>query len=185
MHSTYNLEDGYLGSGTYLRYSIRKYGSENFIVEKLEFCEDADEMAEREKILVTTDFIKDPLCMNLREGGLGGWTKEQQSINGKNANIKMRWLRENDSKWVKVKSEKLSAALHRQYSEGIRVSLLPDWTDRKHTEETKKKMCGHKRQQGKNNSQYNTCWITNGKENKRIKKELLLSIDTGWYRGRV
>ena len=29
MHSTTNLEDGYLGSGKRLRYSIRKYGKEN------------------------------------------------------------------------------------------------------------------------------------------------------------
>jgi hypothetical protein len=26
MHSTSNLKDGYLGSGTHLRYAIRKYG---------------------------------------------------------------------------------------------------------------------------------------------------------------
>jgi len=28
MHSTYKLDDGYLGSGNRLRYSIRKYGKE-------------------------------------------------------------------------------------------------------------------------------------------------------------
>ena len=34
MHSTYKLDDGYLGSGKRLRYSIRKYGKENFILKK-------------------------------------------------------------------------------------------------------------------------------------------------------
>ena len=33
MHSTYKLNDGYLGSGKILRYSIRKYGKENFSIE--------------------------------------------------------------------------------------------------------------------------------------------------------
>ena len=39
---------------------------------------------------------------------------------------------------------------------------------------------------GSNNSQYGTMWITNGIENKKIKKE---NIDTyiflGYYKGRI
>ena len=37
MHSSDNLNDGYLGSGTRLRRSIRKNGKENFKIEILEF----------------------------------------------------------------------------------------------------------------------------------------------------
>lgn len=37
--------------------------------------------------------------------------------------------------------------------------------------------------QGKRNSQYGTCWITNGVDNKKIKKDD--SFPNGWYRGRV
>lgn len=37
MHSTDNLEDGYLGSGKILGYSLNKYGRENHIKEILEY----------------------------------------------------------------------------------------------------------------------------------------------------
>lgn len=39
---------------------------------------------------------------------------------------------------------------------------------------------------GAKNSQFGTCWITNGKENKRIKKEKLDDyIILGYYKGRI
>ena len=37
MHSTDNLDDGYLGSGRRLRYSINKYGKESHKREIIEF----------------------------------------------------------------------------------------------------------------------------------------------------
>jgi hypothetical protein len=38
---------------------------------------------------------------------------------------------------------------------------------------------------GVNNSQYGTCWITNGQENKKIKKEELdVWLNKGYYKGR-
>ncbi len=33
VHSTYQLNDGYIGSGKRLRYSVRKYGKENFLLQ--------------------------------------------------------------------------------------------------------------------------------------------------------
>lgn len=36
------------------------------------------------------------------------------------------------------------------------------------------------------NSQFGTIWITNGQENKKIKKELLdIWIEKGYYKGRM
>ena len=61
------------------------------------------------------------------------------------------------------------------------------WTfsDKKHSEETKIKigLANSKRQSGKGNSQYGTMWITNGSENKKIKK--IDKIPEGWYKGRT
>ena len=38
------------------------------------------------------------------------------------------------------------------------------------------------KQKGENNSQFGSCWITNGIENKKIKKDS--NIPQGWYVGR-
>jgi hypothetical protein len=62
------------------------------------------------------------------------------------------------------------------------------WKNKKHSEETKIKIgeISKIRQLGTNNSQYGTCWITNGEINKKIKKECLdIWIEKGYYRGRI
>jgi len=60
--------------------------------------------------------------------------------------------------------------------------FLTHFTGKKHTEETKEKMRKSKNV-GTNNSQFGTIWITNGQENKKIKKEDI--IPQSWYKGRV
>jgi hypothetical protein len=69
MHQTNNLEDGYLGSGTYLANAIKKYGKENFVKIILEFCESYDHMIEREKEYITDEWIKLENNYNLKTGG--------------------------------------------------------------------------------------------------------------------
>jgi len=73
MHTTSNLNDGYLGSGKYLKNSIKKYGIENFKVEILEFFDDRNTLASNEKLTINEDMLKDPLCMNIKGGGFGGF----------------------------------------------------------------------------------------------------------------
>ena len=58
------------------------------------------------------------------------------------------------------------------------------WLNKKHKEESKQKI-GFKNsinQKGIKNSQYGTCWITDGEKNKKIYKEDL--IPSGWIKGR-
>src|ERR1035437_9128301 len=49
MHSTDNLEDGYMGSGTRVCRSIKKYGRENFKIEIIEFLSDRENLKIRER----------------------------------------------------------------------------------------------------------------------------------------
>ena len=66
MHSTDDLEDGYMGSGKALKFSIKRYGKENHKVEILEMVESRELLGEREKAIVTLNKVRDGNCMNLK-----------------------------------------------------------------------------------------------------------------------
>lgn len=71
VHSTCDLNDGYLGSGTLLKASIRKYGRELHFREILEFAETREEVFLLEKQTVNLSLLADPMCLNLAHGGRG------------------------------------------------------------------------------------------------------------------
>jgi hypothetical protein len=63
------------------------------------------------------------------------------------------------------------------------ILKVPDWTGKSHTEESKQLMRDKAKERiGDKNSQFGTCWITNGKENKKINKGD--SIPDNWKLGR-
>ena len=123
MHSTNNLNDGYIGSGKRLRYSINKHGKENHKREIIEFFKTREELGKREIEIVNLNEIIKKDCMNLRVGGLGGereypikppWNKGHKGITKLNLNEKQRKKRRKDQNKI--------------------------WIGRKHSEETKLKM---------------------------------------------
>jgi hypothetical protein len=75
MHSTKNLDDGYLGSGLILQHSINKHGRENHVRTILAFAADRKELIELEKTFVTEDLVRDEQSMNIALGGHGGRVK--------------------------------------------------------------------------------------------------------------
>lgn len=75
VHSTPELEDGYMGSGTVIRRAIRKYGVENFQKTILEFFSTKEKMYEREKEIITDEFLLREDVYNVRRGGNGGFGK--------------------------------------------------------------------------------------------------------------
>lgn len=186
MHSTCNLNDGYMGSGKRLRYSIRKYGVENHVKEILEFFESRELLVEAEKKIVNKELLSDINCMNLCVGGEGGrgFTPNEQRMNAIKSNEKQKMLRLNQE-WKDKKSKKITEKLIELYSNGKRDrKYFFNWNNRKHSDTTKEKMSQSKKgvNTGELNSQYGTMWITNGIENRKIKKEDIIPED--WYKGR-
>ena len=187
-HCTTKLENDYLGSGKRLRYSIRKYGKENFKKEILEFCENQEVLAEREKEIVNQEMLNNSLCMNLMIGGRGGYaynniTKEQHSNFSKLGGINSAKIRkENPEIDKKVKFASSKSLKERHKLKQINYVTWPK--GKRHKEETKLKMSQSSKGigRGNSNSQYGTMWITNGIENKKIKNTDI--IPNGYYKGR-
>jgi len=197
-HKTKDLDDGYLGSGKLLQRAIEKYGVENFAREIIHLCKTEEDMNTKEREIVTEDFCLREDTYNLCVGGAGGFSyinrnrfnvdiveqrKRKPSIistAAHNGGKKKKWLMENDVKHRQQSLKKMSKGLKEYY-----VNNEGHFLGKTHTEETKKKMSLAKKGKvnGNKNSQYGTMWITNGKENKKIKKESL--IPAGWYRGRI
>ena len=184
-HKTKDLNDGYLGSGKLLKRAIDKYGVNNFHKEILHICRDEKHMNLLECILVVPD---DETNYNLCEGGKGGWsfinrtgrnkkfTKEEQ-IKG-SITLSSKW--KNDNIWAEKQRQRLLPHL-----DTIRKTAFAGKT---HTDEWRQNHSAmmKEKQNGKLNSQYGTCWITNGVENKKIKKEELDSwTKLGYNKGRI
>ena len=187
VHSTYNLEDGYLGSGTKLWRKIQKYGRENFEKEILEFFDTKEEKFNKEKEIVNEQFLQNPLCMNLQLGGGGGFCSEEHKqkwikIGSDAGNKKLKELWENDKEWVeKQKETRKNYWNDPEYRKKALVGF--SFKDKKHSDKTKKKIGLSVKQKGELNSQYGTMWINNGKEVKKIKKEEFVKY-IGWKMGR-
>jgi hypothetical protein len=190
MHKTSNLEDGYMGSGKLIKKAIQKYSIENFTKDILHIFDNEEDMKNKEKELV----VINEMSYNLCDGGHGGFgyinSNPEKFLTEKrmNAHINVDKLKnfwsikyKNDIKFRKECRERAIKA-------GLKAKELnPNGTffGKKHTEETKQKMQKSKNV-GKNNASYGTCWITNGKENKKIKKENLDEfIKLGYYKGRI
>ncbi len=191
MHSTSNLKDGYLGSGKRIRRAILKYGKHNFKFEILEYCDDREVLANRETEIVNEELINDTNCLNLKLGG-EGWNPNA-SYWGKIANaksqIRQKLLWDTDIEWryrriLNLQKMQIASSIKRKEL-GICISNY-SWLGKKHKPESIEKMKLNKIGYGigNKNSQFGTCWITNGKENKKIKKSNLhLYID--WKLGRT
>lgn len=192
MHSTNNLEDGYLGSGKRLWYSIQKYGLENHECEILEFLPSREDLKGREAEIINEELLANPLCMNLKFGGEGGWDHINNGEtwfgvgNLKNPNIRektfeARKLRLETDEDFRQREKAKAAKAFEKYRELYPRSAF---FGRNHTEETKEKMRKSKNV-GETNSQFGTCWIFNEVETKKIKREeLQIWLDLGWSKGR-
>lgn len=125
MHSTNDLNDGYIGSGTRLKKSVEIYGIKCFKFEILEFLPDRDSLKVRERELVNEETLDDDKCMNLKLGGDSGFSNE-----------------EHKKKFITAGKEAL-----------------------------------------KKKTKSNIIWINNGKENKKVNKNI--KLPDGWKKGKI
>jgi len=164
MHSTSNLEDGYLGSGKILKRSLNRYGIENHTKEILEFLPNRISLKEREMNLVNEDLLHDPLCMNLKTGGEGGFNRESCIKGGINSSKVFK---------EKIKSDlEFRNSIHKQRSE----TSKKNWESEEYRRKIEKSLF-----------KPGTCWIYNHnlKKTIKIKKEYLDNyINEGWIKGR-
>jgi 3-oxoacyl-ACP reductase-like protein len=197
-HQTKDLNDGYMGSGKYLKRAIEKYGIENFSKEILNVFDNEEKMNAEEAKIVTEEFVKDNNNYNLCIGGEGGFSYinsnglnvdivEQRS---RNQNMVSQWSKNaNDIKKLKLKNDLIFKETYlKNMSNGVKKYIHENghwWNGKTHTEETKRKIseANSNHQMGKDNSQYGTMWITDGINNKKIKKDVDF-IPDGWYKGR-
>ncbi len=195
MHITSNLNDGYLGSGKHLQYSIKKYGKENFKREILIYTETRELLIELEKLIVNEQLIKDMLCMNIMTGGHGGFghlTDDQKSELSKKANLALKFKLQNDLDFSKkyYENRKLARLSGDKHHWHINPNHSGWFAGKCHTEESKRKIgeANSTKQKGELNSQFGKKWIynINLKQNKRVKKEQLEEyLNTGWNIGLI
>lgn len=200
-HSTDDLNDGYFGSGKYIRRSIKYHGLEKHSIEILEFLPNRKTMKAKEEELVTETVLKDSLCMNLKLGGQGGFDciNSNPVLREKNrlAVKKAHQTKETKEKTSKAGTKGASRLHALAKTDNIKKKMLQDnaknarlsWTGKKHTEETKRKISKKNSilQSGEKNNQFGKRWVFSEifKESKIIKiSELDSYIDTGWKIGR-
>jgi hypothetical protein len=72
VHKTGNPNDNYIGSGKYLKHAIAKYGEAAFTKKIIATYDNAEQAFAKEELLVRIH-RRNKLCMNINQGGYGGW----------------------------------------------------------------------------------------------------------------
>ena len=157
VHSTPDLEDGYLGSGTALRHAIKKYGRENFTRSVLKFAHNRAHAFEMEAVVVTRSFVKSPHTYNCSLGGVGcllpdGHSEEhRRKIGEANKGKKGRKHSEEHRRKIseankgKVRSEETKRKMSEakkgsKHTAEARRKMSEALKGRKHSEETRRKI---------------------------------------------
>ena len=185
VHKTKDMNDGYMGSGKVIKRAIEKHGTDNFQKDILEFFDNQESMYVREKEIVTEEFLSRDDVYNLRRGGTGGWdyinkyklnyefSITDQRQGGSAGGTTLKKLK----KGIFAPGVVWHKLTHTDSLRGSAIAQLPC-----NIEKRKEVYNSIKHQQGNLNSQFGTMWITNGIENKKIKR--MNTISEGWRKGR-
>jgi hypothetical protein len=173
-HQTKKLDDGYMGSGKYLKRAVDKHGVENFRKEILFIFDNELDMNVKETELVDEKFCLREDTYNICIGGKGGfgYINSQPNSSLLKSNAGLSRASKGDMQVIASKGGK------------ARFANNPNINAENYAKfglETKKKI--EKNIIKMREANIGTMWITNGQENKKIKKEVDI-IPEGWYKGR-
>lgn len=179
-HATKNINDGYMGSGKYLKRAIQKYGIEHFKKEVLFVFNNKSDMFAKEAELVTEEFIATTNTYNLKPGGSGG-----------NPGIIGAFAGKKHSKETKEKIRQ--AALKQVISDETRKKLSENNAMKNNLDLRKKvsekltgRTCSLEHRANVAKANIGTVLVNDGGKSKRIKKEDLPKyINSGWIKGRL
>lgn len=135
IHSTDNLEDGYMGSSKYLKEDIKVLGKENFKKDIIIDYSTRKEASDYEVTILTKEVLQDQLSYNLSAAGMNWkiyYPTEEQKLKISNSLKGREFTSEHLEKLSK------SARKFRTPEEKLHLKLVN--TGKKHTEETKLKM---------------------------------------------
>lgn len=184
-HETYDVNDGYMGSGELLNLAKKKYGLENFKREILFDFDSREEMNRKEVELVDEQFVRRADTYNAALGGTGGF----YHVNSKRKN----WSEE---QWIKFAAKRTQptetqkSIISKRLSVARKKRILEyghNWIGRHHTEESKRKIREHHLkvgyQKGNRNSQFGKHWWMNP-VTKESHSFFDKDVPEGWIRGR-
>lgn len=188
VHSTDNLEDGYLGSGNRIIKSIQYYGRKSHKREILEFFETREDAYNKESEVVNENLLEDPKCLNLSLGGIGLVKEQCARLFGRKGNESFKKRITEDEEFRKSFVEKAKES-NKNNLRGFCKNPKDygkTFEGHSHTEEVKRSI-GEKNslhQQGEKNSQFGTIWVNKEGKNKKIKKEEKEKyLEDGWTMG--
>ena len=188
--STVFLGESYIGSGAYLRRSIKKHGYKNFKVELIEWCKDKEELNNREEYWIAFyNAVESDQYYNQAKGGVCGCgrpkgfhqTERQKRILSELQRDGKGWLNgRHPTQETRDKMSKAhSGSNHPMYG-------------KHHTRESKDKMREAKLRNlpkicasGKANPMTGRIWITNGIQCKAINPtDLPIYEEQGYHKGK-
>lgn len=141
-HKTSDLNDGYLGSGKYLKRAVSEHGLANFVREILFMFDNPEDMYAKEAEIVSEDYLMNENTYNLKIGGFGGFDHiNKDEISRREKNQKARKTTNERHKDKLSEWSKLGAvASMKIHGNPNKHGTSKGFTGRKHSEETLKKM---------------------------------------------
>jgi len=188
VHSTENINDGYMGSSTLVSRAIEKYGRNNFSKTILEYCDSRESLMDLEKKIVNKEFVCRKDTYNLSIGGSGltsTWIKSNETIAQK---------LKNDPNWAERRNRNISLGVRNAMKNGKCSTATREFqmirTQKSLTEEYIKKRkdtyAKNKHQQGENHSLYGRKAVHNDVSWKWVQKEEVDKyLESGWKLGKL